>query len=122
MSEAENKVLHPLKVQTSIHLKYCCRTLRELCINERPQSSMNCSNIIKTSGPKVLHNFPEKAVTSSYCCSATTAFHTAAPAFSFLFFFKKILTQYNVSCAVVFLRLYLSNCKDGIIYLFFIMS
>lgn len=50
MAESEK---NPLVAKAQ--LKCCGTTLRELSINEYPQTSINCSSIVKKSGSKFFH-------------------------------------------------------------------
>lgn len=45
----------PAKIQTSNLLKCCGITVRELCINDCLQTSVNWSDVVRRSGPKFLH-------------------------------------------------------------------
>jgi len=44
------------KVQISASLKRCGGALRQMCIDQCSQTSMNWSNIEQKSGPKYFHN------------------------------------------------------------------
>lgn len=65
--QQNNEPKHNSKVQTSTHLKICSCILKELCINECPQPSVDWSNAVKNSGPKS-NVRDKKQFFSRYCC------------------------------------------------------
>lgn len=105
---------------TSAWLKCSGRTLRELCINRCPQTSINWSSAWK-SLRSFLHKWgtdfvTQKLLIPSYCCQRSFTSHTVMG-----FFFQHLVLMKKHHCIVVlsfFLYLILTSGNDWIIYFF----